>query len=414
MLGRRRARAGARAGARHVVGECSACEDRFELGAGRDAPGWRGVSSGALTELEKLSADEILRTARRLRERIAERFPSAGLLGVADQLVELASRAHATCRELARPNWTVRVIVFAGIALLLIASIAAAAFGLTSMGASETVSWPELVQVAEAGANDLVLLGAAIYFFVSFETRFKRGKVVKALHQLRTLAHLIDAHQLTKTPEVLGHDALRTASSPARALSAFELGRYLDYCTEMLSLTGKIAALYGDGFGDSESLEAVNEIEALTVGLQSKIWQKLILLQAGSPGGFAGDGDGDGGRGRGRGRGRGTLTMPMPTPMPMPMRARHARRLWERCAPRMGAPSAAGACSRSEVDDEQRSHLAAAPRVAALRSRTALARWLRARPRPTRGSAARTPRSVGRAAATRSGRSSRTPRPCAW
>ncbi|MBX3274984.1 MAG: hypothetical protein KF729_32265 [Sandaracinaceae bacterium] len=244
-----------------------------------------------MTDLEKLSADEILRTARRLRERIAERFPSAGLLDVADQLVELASRAHETCRELARPNWTVRIVVVGGIALLLVASIAAAVFGLTAMSSSETISWAELVQVAEAGANDLVLLGAAIYFFVSFETRFKRGKVVKALHQLRTLAHLIDAHQLTKTPEVIGHEAWRTASSPARKLSAFELGRYLDYCTEMLSLTGKIAALYGEGFGDSEALEAVNEIEALTVGLQGKIWQKLILLHAVSPGVFAGGGD---------------------------------------------------------------------------------------------------------------------------
>ncbi len=236
-----------------------------------------------MTVLEKLDPDEILRTARRLRQRLSERVPAAGLLGVADQLVELASRARATCKELARPNWKLRITVIAVVALLVVASVAAAVIGVTSADARQGISWAELVQVAEAGANDRVLLGAAIYFFVSFETRFKRGKVVKALHQLRTLAHLIDAHQLTKTPEVIGHDDLRTSSSPERRLDAFQLGRYLDYCTEMLSLTGKIAALYGDGFDDSESLEAVNEIEELTVGLQSKIWQKVILLQAISP-----------------------------------------------------------------------------------------------------------------------------------
>ncbi len=236
-----------------------------------------------MAALEKLDPDEILRTATRLRDRISERFPGAGLVGVADQLVELASRARATCEELARPNMKVRVAIVSGIVLLVVASVAAAVIGLTSVDAGHGVTWAELVQVAEAGANDLVLLGAAIYFFVSFETRFKRGKVVKALHQLRTLAHLIDAHQLTKTPEVVGHDELRTPSSPERKLTAFQLGRYLDYCTEMLSLTGKIAALYGDGFDDSESLEAVNEIEEITVGLQGKIWQKLILLQAISP-----------------------------------------------------------------------------------------------------------------------------------
>lgn len=241
------------------------------------------LDCGAVTELQKLDPIKIRTTAEVLRARISERFPNAGLLGVADQLVELASRAGATCKDLARPNWRVRIAIAAVIVLLVAASVAAAVMGLTAAETGHAVTWAELVQVAEAGANDLVLLGAAIYFFISFETRYKRGKVVKALHQLRTLAHLIDAHQLTKTPEVIGHDELRTPSSPERKLTAFELGRYLDYCSEMLSLTGKIAALYGDGFDDADSLEAVNEIEEITVGLQGKIWQKLILLHAMSP-----------------------------------------------------------------------------------------------------------------------------------
>ncbi|HEY8428844.1 MAG TPA: hypothetical protein VIL20_10735 [Sandaracinaceae bacterium] len=237
-----------------------------------------------MPELERLDPDKIHTTAVLLRQRIAERFPHAGLVRVADQLVELSSRARATCEELARPNWKLRIAVASVVLLLLAASIAAAVVGLTAADTGHPITWAELVQVAEAGANDLVLLGAAIYFFVSFETRYKRSKVVKALHQLRTLAHLVDAHQLTKTPEMIGHDELRTPSSPVRKYTAFELGRYLDYCSEMLALIGKIAALYGDGFGDPESLEAVNEIEELTVGLQSKIWQKLSRLQAIGPG----------------------------------------------------------------------------------------------------------------------------------
>lgn len=236
-----------------------------------------------MTTLEKLDPDEILRTAIRLRDRISERFPGSGLSGVAEQLIELASRARRTCAELARPNLRLRFATGAVIVLVIAAATGGTVVALTSADHGQGITWADLVQVAEAGANDLVLLGAAIYFFISFETRLKRSKVVKALHQLRTLAHLIDVHQLTKTPEILATDELRTKSSPERRLSAFELGRYLDYCTEMLSLTGKIAALYGDGFGDSESLEAVNEIEDLTIGLQRKIWQKLILLQSVGP-----------------------------------------------------------------------------------------------------------------------------------
>jgi hypothetical protein len=231
------------------------------------------------TELSSLDPAEILKTAERLRDRIAERFPGSGLSKVGDQLVLLASRAGATSSRIKKPNHRVRAISYVVIALLVVAPIAGTSLALGALDRSRGITWAELVQVIEAGSNDLLLLGAAIYFLVSYETRFKRGKVVKALHQLRTLAHLIDVHQLTKTPEVLGNEALRTESSPKRTFTAFELGRYLDYCTEMLSLTGKIAALYGDGFDDAETLEAVNEIEELTIGLQTKIWQKLILLQ---------------------------------------------------------------------------------------------------------------------------------------
>jgi hypothetical protein len=61
-------------------------------------------------------------------------------------------------------------------------------------------------------------------------------------------------------------------------MSAFELGRYLDYCSEMLALTGKVAAVYIQRFEDPVALQAVNEVEDLTTGLSRKIWQKLMVL----------------------------------------------------------------------------------------------------------------------------------------
>ena len=128
--------------------------------------------------------------------------------------------------------------------------------------------------------NGLVLLGAAIWFFVSIETRFKRARVLQSLQELRTLAHLIDVHQLPKDPELVSAGAPPTPSSPERTLTAWELGRYLDYCTEMLSLTGKIAALYSEGFDDAASVDAVTDLENLTNALQHKIWQKIVLLES--------------------------------------------------------------------------------------------------------------------------------------
>lgn len=65
-------------------------------------------------------------------------------------------------------------------------------------------------------------------------------------------------------------------------MSDFELSRYLDYCSELLSLTGKVAALYVQDFQDPVVLAAVNEIEELTTGLSRKIWQKLMVLATNS------------------------------------------------------------------------------------------------------------------------------------
>ena len=85
-------------------------------------------------------------------------------------------------------------------------------------------------------------------------------------------------HQLVKDPAATGDEARATRSSPVRKLSRYEIQRYLDYCSELLSLTGKVAAIYVQSFNDPVALNAVNEVESLTSGLSRKIWQKIVLL----------------------------------------------------------------------------------------------------------------------------------------
>lgn len=85
-------------------------------------------------------------------------------------------------------------------------------------------------------------------------------------------------HQLTKSPEAAVAPSADTASSPKRTLSAFELSRYLNYCSELLSLIGKISALYSQTLDDPVVLNAVDDIEDLTTELSQKIWQKITLL----------------------------------------------------------------------------------------------------------------------------------------
>ena len=92
------------------------------------------------------------------------------------------------------------------------------------------------------------------------------------------MAHIVDMHQLTKDPDRYLLKATFTESSPKRTMTLFELGRYLDYSCESLSLISKVAAIYVQGFDDDAVLQAVDEIETLTVGLSAKISQKIVIL----------------------------------------------------------------------------------------------------------------------------------------
>jgi hypothetical protein len=67
-------------------------------------------------------------------------------------------------------------------------------------------------------------------------------------------------------------------------MTPFEHNRYLDYCSEMLALVGKIAALYVQTFPDERAVSAVNDVEELTSGLSRKIWQKIMVLNIGAAG----------------------------------------------------------------------------------------------------------------------------------
>jgi hypothetical protein len=143
----------------------------------------------------------------------------------------------------------------------------------------DEVPLAELFQGVDAAFNVVILLSVALFFFVTLEGRFKRADALRALHQLRSIAHVIDMHQLTKDPESLLDRAASTPSSPQRSMNRIELSRYLDYCSELLSLISKLAALHVQYLRDPVVLSAVNDVEELSDGLSLKIWQKIDILE---------------------------------------------------------------------------------------------------------------------------------------
>jgi hypothetical protein len=229
-----------------------------------------------------IRADAIIRTTARLVERVRERFPESGLLHVAEEILAVARETDERCRLIRRPNIPLRL----GVVFMIALGITLCTLVVRNVRMTESV-WDasNFAQASESLLGDVVFIGAAVAFLVTLETRIKRGRALAAINELRALAHIIDLHQLTKDPEmVLGHHA-PTAASPVRNMTAFELNRYLDYCSEMLALVSKVAALYVQSFPDAQALAAVDEIEGLTTELSQKVWQKIMILDRYSPAG---------------------------------------------------------------------------------------------------------------------------------
>ena len=225
----------------------------------------------------QLDPARILATTERLRDRIRERFPTANLAKVADELVAVA-KAHAARSALIQRASRWPAIVGT---LVLLFAITFVGVALASVHPEVGDRWQltDVIQAVESTLGTLVFLGAAFVSVWTLDVRGKRSRCLTALHGMRAMAHIVDMHQLTKDPERLLHPGGDTPSSPERAFDATQLARYLDYCSEMLALIGKVAALYVQGFPDPVALAAVDDIEDLTGSLSRKIWQKIVLLE---------------------------------------------------------------------------------------------------------------------------------------
>ena len=206
-----------------------------------------------------LAAAKIIDTLARLEQRISERFPGAGLARVCAELTEVARQTHRRSTEIARPNLWLRGLV----CLLLAAGLSLLAYvGFQLWHATKTSNdLYNTLQGIDAGFNILALMGASLFFLFSIEERMKRRRT------------------LTKDPSAEVSFIEPTVSSPKRALSPYELARYLDYCSEMLSLAAKVSVLYAQSFPDPVVTDAVNDLERTSASLSQKIWQKINIVE---------------------------------------------------------------------------------------------------------------------------------------
>ncbi len=224
-----------------------------------------------------LDAGKIVVTVARLQARIEERFPASGLASVARGLAQTARATASRVEELARPNLALRSLAL----LAVVAGFAAQIYVARLVDWAAVIHRSDVVGITQgldSVVNLLILAFGAIWFVLTLERRLKRRSILRRLFELRSFAHVVDMHQLTKDPTVILSSGPPTPSSPQRRMSEFELSRYLDYCAEALALIAKLAALYSGPVQDETVIAAVNEVEELTSDLGRKIWQKIMII----------------------------------------------------------------------------------------------------------------------------------------
>lgn len=233
-----------------------------------------------VSDPRRLDIAAVVATTEKLQRRVGERFGGRGIAELAGDLVELGRRTDTEVASLARPRWGLRLGV-AAVVVAAVVSLVASAWQVDRGADVEKVNdWLALVEYV---FQDIIFLGLGATFLARIEGNLKRRRALADLHELRSFAHVVDMHQLTKDPEVFDREFHPTQSSPARLDGPVELGRYLEYCSELLALTSKLAAAYAQASNDAVVLGAVREIQELVGLLSNKIWQKLVILDRPSP-----------------------------------------------------------------------------------------------------------------------------------
>jgi hypothetical protein len=218
-----------------------------------------------------LESNEIIHTIDELHMRISQRFPKSDLAGVCEELLVVAKETEAKSQAVNAPNYPLRAII-----LLVLLSAGTIVFLLVRAAQLKQgeVEIFGLFQGLESGTNLIIFTSVAVYFLFSFESRIARTRALKDLNELRSIIHVIDMHQLRKDPSEL------LSAESTDGMSRYDLTRYLGYCSVMLSLGAKLAALYAQKLPDEVVIDAASDLQNVAGGLSLKIWQKIAVLES--------------------------------------------------------------------------------------------------------------------------------------
>lgn len=227
----------------------------------------------------RLEAEYVADTVGRLEARIRARFPDRRLGNVAGELGAAVPEISDGFEQSKARRAQVRLVSRVTSAVVVLVAVVALALALRDAFTRGTENSFDWVYLAESLINDLVFTAIAVFFLWAMPERLERRTLLDLLHRLRSLAHVVDMHQLDKDPEQARSDYHPTDVSPERRIMDAEgLHHYFDYCSELVSLIAKTAALCAERTSDPVVLGTVSNLETLAAQMSQKIWQKISLL----------------------------------------------------------------------------------------------------------------------------------------
>src|SRR5208337_1786438 len=197
-----------------------------------------------------LDPSKLIKTSAGLTAWIDKDFSQAHLARVAANVHRLTQEAVVTAQRIRRPIWSLRI----GIWGLILAVIAGAVHQLV------THRPDEILHFLDETKGAALYIGAFLLGFITLEVRIKRRRALKAINELRAVAHIVDMHQLVKDQTI---EEFRERTTPEKMES------YLHACIALLALLSKIGQLYVEHFPDTVATQSVNDFEMITTGLSN-------------------------------------------------------------------------------------------------------------------------------------------------
>ena len=163
----------------------------------------------------RLDSRYVEETVGRLEARIRARFPDRRLGDAAHALKTAVPQIHegfeASKSRRRRIRWAAR----AASVVIVLAAVGALVLALRDPVLHGTESSVDWLPIIESTVNDLIFGSIAVFFLWALPERLERRTLLDLLHRLRSLAHVVDMHQLDKDPEQARADYHPTSVSPS-------------------------------------------------------------------------------------------------------------------------------------------------------------------------------------------------------